>query len=38
MDIIAHHGKNARGAAISSITGNIFFYETIHFSIMQKWL
>jgi hypothetical protein len=29
---IAHHRKNARCAAISSIAGNIFFYETEHLS------
>jgi hypothetical protein len=32
MDVIANHGKNARGAAISSIARIILFYETEHLS------
>jgi hypothetical protein len=28
MGVIANHGRFSRGAAISSLAGNLFFYET----------
>jgi hypothetical protein len=33
MGVIANHGRFSRGAAISSLAGNIFNYETVRLSV-----
>ena len=35
MGVIANHGRFSRGAAISSLARNIFFYETKHLVRIQ---